>query len=262
MNIIDFHTHIYPAKIAEKATQATCDFYHITTDRTGTAEELIQRGTAAGISEYVILPVATKAAQVHSVNQFAVDQAKQHTVFHCFGTIHAATENMGEELDFILRSGLKGLKLHPDTQGFNTDDERLFPVYDYLAGKIPVLVHCGDPRYGFSRPERLRRVIKMFPKLQVIAAHLGGWSMFETAYEQLRDTDCFLDISSSTMFLSKEQMRHYVDGYGAERLLFGTDFPLWDPVKEVQTFLSLPLTEREKEQIAWQNAQKILTGCF
>lgn len=258
MKIIDFHAHIYPDNIAEKATHATSEFYNLSTDLTGTAANLIDRGNAAGISEYVILPVATKASQVHSINQFVINQAKQHPEFNCFGTIHAETENIEDEIEFIINSGLKGVKLHPDTQRFNTDDEHLYPVYDYMSGKIPLLVHCGDPRYTYSRPERLRKIIRMFPKLQVIAAHLGGWSMFDAAYDNLHDTDCFLDISSCTMFLPKEETVKYIRGYGADRILFGTDFPLWDPVHEVEVFLELPLTNNEKEKIAWHNAQKIL----
>lgn len=258
MKIIDFHAHIYPDKIADKATHATSGFYEIQTDLTGTAGQLIEKGTQAGISEYVILPVATKASQVHSINEFVIEQTKLHSCFHGFGTIHAETENKEEELEFLIRSGLKGLKLHPDTQGFNTDDERLFPVYDYIAGKIPVLIHCGDPRYAYSRPERLKKMIQMFPKLQVIAAHLGGWSMFDVAYENLRDTDCYLDISSCTMFLEREQVKKYINGYGADRILFGTDFPLWNPMTEVQTFMQLDLSERDREKIAYQNAQNIL----
>jgi len=53
-------------------------------------------------------------------------------------------------------------------------------------------------------------------------------------------------------------MVEYIRGYGAERLLFGTDFPLWNPVKEVEAFLSLPLRSDEQEKIAFHNAEKIL----
>ena len=67
MEIIDFHAHIYPEKIADKATQATGDFYNISPACTGTAESLISEGRKAGISRFVILPVATKPEQVRSI---------------------------------------------------------------------------------------------------------------------------------------------------------------------------------------------------
>lgn len=260
MKIIDFHAHIYPDRVAEKATQTTSAFYEVETVQVGSADGLVKRGTEAGISEFVILPVATKATQVRSMNKFVLSKKELYPQFHVFGTIHAETKNKEEELEFLMQSGIKGIKLHPDTQHFNIDDERLFPVYDYLSGKLPVLMHCGDPRFPYSHPERLKKVLHQFPDLQIIAAHWGGWKMYETGYEYLHDENCYVDLSSSTMELTPEQIRRYVDGFGSERILFGTDFPLWDPVREVETFLRLPLTDAEKENIAWRNAERLLSS--
>ena len=259
MKIIDFHAHIYPPKIAEKASLSTGEFYHITPAHSGTGEELLSVGKTAGISEFVLLPVATKPQQVHHINQFILDEVKSHRdEFHGFGTLHPDSENILAETDFIIKSGLQGIKLHPDTQLFNMDDRRLFEVFDNIQGKIPLLVHCGDRRFDYSHPRRLKNIIDNFPHLQVIAAHLGGWSLFEEGFEILKDTDCYLDISSTMMFLSPEQVTKYIHGYGAERILFGTDFPLWSPVDEVSRFGKLHLTENEFERIAYKNALAIL----
>ena len=258
MKIIDFHAHIYPPKIAEKASLSTGEFYHITPAHSGTSEELLSVGKTAGISEFVLLPVATKSEQVHHINQFILDEVKAHREFHGFGTLHPDSENILAETDFIIKSGLQGIKLHPDTQRFNMDDRRLFEVFDNIQGKIPLLVHCGDRRFDYSHPRRLKNIIDNFPHLQVIAAHLGGWSLFEEGFEILKDTDCYLDISSTMMFLSSEQVTKYIHGYGAERILFGTDFPLWSPVDEVSRFGKLHLTENEFERIAYKNALAIL----
>jgi hypothetical protein len=258
MRIIDFHTHVYPEKIAEKATASTCDFYSLKTDLVGTTKVLLEQGRQAGISDFVLLPVATKAEQVHHINAFIVDEVNRHTEFYGFGTLHAAMEDPFSEVAYIQSSGLKGVKLHPDIQRFPIDDERLFPVYDQLQGHMPVLIHCGDPRFDFSHPRRLRHVIDEFPKLQVIAAHLGGWSMFDTAFAYLKDTDCFLDISSCMMFLPPDRMRTYISGYGADRILFGSDFPLWDLQDQVDSFLRLGIGEADQEKIAFRNALRIL----
>lgn len=258
MKIIDFHAHIYPPKIAEKASLSTGKFYHITPAHSGTGEELLSVGKTAGISKFVLLPVATKSEQVHHINQFILDEVKAHSEFHGFGTLHPDSENILAETEFIIKSGLQGIKLHPDTQRFNMDDKRLFEVFDCIQGKIPLLVHCGDRRFDYSHPRRLKNIIDNFPHLQVIAAHLGGWSLFEEGFEILKDTDCYLDISSTMMFLSPEQVTKYIHGYGAERILFGTDFPLWSPVDEVSRFRKLHLTENEFERIAYKNAVDIL----
>lgn len=258
MELIDFHAHIYPEKIAGKATKATGDFYGITPACSGTGEELLSAGKSAGITRFVLLPVATKPEQVHHINIFIRDEAEKHSEFYPFGTIHPECESLQEETQFILDSGLYGIKLHPDTQCFNTDDKRLYEVFDIIQGKIPVLVHCGDIRFDYSHPRRLKKIIREFPHLQVIAAHLGGWSLFDEAFEILRETDCFLDISSTTMFLPNERTESLIHGYGAERILFGTDFPLWSPRTEVDTFNKLSLTSLEHDRIAYLNALGIL----
>ena len=258
LEIIDFHAHIYPEKIAEKATQATGDFYNIKPACCGTAQELLHTGKAAGISRFVLLPVATKPGQARHINMFIREQTAEHEEFYGFGTLHPECEDLMQEAEFILSSGLQGLKLHPDTQQFNTDDRRLYEVFDLIQGRIPLLVHCGDKRFDYSHPRRLKKVMDDFPRLQVIAAHLGGWSLFDQAYEILRDKNCYLDISSTMMFLPPEQVKRYIRAYGAERILFGTDFPLWDPANEVKSFMSLDLTDKERELIAWKNAIEII----
>ena len=106
--------------------------------------------------------------------------------------------------------------MHPDSQRFPIDDPRLFPMYDAVQGKIPVLLHMGDRRYNYSHPIKLQKILKLFPRLQVIAAHFGGYSMQETACELLRDTNCIMDVSSSIMFMKEGEAERYIRIYGAE----------------------------------------------
>lgn len=260
MDIIDFHTHVYPEKIAQKATDSTCGFYQLETELTGTSATLLEEGKKAGVSKFVLLPVVVKAEQTHSINEFIIEEVRKHSEFYGFGAMHILTENPVEEIEFIRKSGLKGIKLHPDIQGFAIDDPGLFPIFDCLQGRLPLLVHCGDPRYDYSHPRRLRKVIDNFPHLQVIAAHLGGWSVFDEALEYLVDTDCFVDMSSCFNVIPPESIERYIKAYGAERVVFGTDFPLWKPKEIVDDFMKLNLTAEEKEKIAFKNALRILEG--
>ena len=162
------------------------------------------------------------------------------------------------EIENIKKLGLHGVKMHPDTQKFNIDDERLFQMYDLIQGRLPIMLHAGDPRYSYSHPSRIRRILKMFPKLTVIAAHFGGWSLFDEAYENLKDTDCYMDVSSSLMFMSHSRAEKYISSYGADRMLFGSDYPLWSPAKELDAFLKLNLKDEEKEKILYNNAMNII----
>ena len=260
MKLIDFHTHIYPDAVAQKASDSIAQYYGLRgSGMDGRVETLLTRGKQAGISHYVVLPVGLKPDHVRHINEFILRQTAEHSCFTGFGTVHAAMAEPEAEIEFIGESGLKGIKMHPDTQRFDIDDPRLFPVYDLLRQKgLMAMIHMGDAIYDYSHPRRLRRVLKEFPGLRVMAAHFGGYSMYETAREQLWDTDCFMDISSSLMFMEKETALRYIRMYGPERLVYGTDYPLWDPITEVRRFLSLGLTDDETEQIAYKTAASIL----
>ena len=259
MKLIDIHTHIYPDEIALKATNSVRDFYGIgDQSMNGTESMLMQQGRAAGVSQFVILPVAIRPDRVKGINDFIVSRLEQNDSLIGFGTVHAAMEGMEEEVSRILDLGLKGIKMHPDSQRFAIDDLRLFPMYEAVQGKLPVMLHMGDHRYDYSHPIKLRRILSLFPRLQVIAAHFGGYSMYETACEQLKDTSCVFDVSSSLMFLPEGAAERYIRIYGAERMAFGTDYPMWDPVKEVDNFFRLKLTDAEFEQIGHKTAERIL----
>ena len=259
MKIIDIHTHIYPEKIARRATDSVRDFYQIDGEgMDGTVQMLRDRGAKAGISQYVVLPVSNTPSHVQSINDFILEQTKLHDDFIGFGTLHAEMEGLTDELERIVNMGLRGIKMHPDSQAFAIDDKRLFPVYEALQEKLPVMLHMGDPRYNFSHPVRLKRVLQLFPRLQVIAAHFGGYTMYHTARELLWDTNCVFDVSSSLMFMERGQAEKYINSYGAERMAYGTDYPLWDPVREVERFHQLDLTDEQFDQISHKTAERIL----
>jgi len=259
MKIIDIHTHIYPEAIAQKAAASIREFYDLDThEMDGTAATLLERGAQAGIDRFLILPVAMRPDRTRHINDFILEKLAQQPRFLGFGTIHAAMENLTDEVEYVMAKGLRGLKMHPDSQQFAIDDPRLFPAYESVSGKIPVMLHMGDKRYDFSHPARLKKVLKQFPNLQVIATHFGGYSMYETAFELLHDEDCVFDISSSMMFMDEGVAEKYIRSYGVERMAFGTDYPLWDPIVETKRFQQLKLTDEEFDQIGHKTAERIL----
>ena len=259
MKIIDIHTHIYPEDIAQKATNSVRAFYNIGTDgMDGTEAVLLRQGKEAGISQFVILPVAIRPDRVQGINDFIVDRVAKNDALIGFGTVHAAMDNMEAEVQRIMDLGLHGIKMHPDSQRFSIDDERLFPVFEQVQGKLPIMFHMGDRRYDYSHPARLKRVLELFPRLQVIAAHFGGYSMYEEAYVQLKGKDCFFDVSSSLMFMDEGVAESYINRYGAERFVYGSDYPMWDPQVEMERFLKLKLSDSQREQIAHKTAEYLL----
>ena len=259
MYFIDFHSHVYPDAIAPKAADSIREFYHLGDDAMDDkVQTLLEQGTKAGIEKFVILPVALRPSRTRHINDFILEEVAKEDRFYGYGTIHAGMENLCEEVEYIMANGLRGLKMHPDSQVFAIDDPRLFPVYDMIGDQLPILFHMGDHRFDYSHPARLRKVLDLFPKLKVIAAHFGGYSMYDTAAELLYDKDCFFDVSSSLMFMEEGVAEKYINHYGAQRFVYGSDFPMWDPVREMERFLSLKLTDAQKEQIAHITAEGIL----
>jgi predicted TIM-barrel fold metal-dependent hydrolase len=260
--IIDFHAHVYPNSIAPKAVVNVGNFYQIEMRCDGTVQTLLERGRLAGIDRFVIHSVAMTPAQVGRINQFIASVCAEHTQsFVGFGSLHKDAVDIVKDLRDMTALGLKGVKLHPDVQLFNLDDPALFPVYEEMQGKmnLPLLLHVGDYRYSYSHPSRLARLLDLFPKLTVVGAHFGGWSVYDLALEYLKDKNCFLDISSSIMYLGNKRAEELIRLYGAERMLFASDYPMWDPFEELNRFETLNLTREEKDMILYQNASSIFS---
>ena len=259
MYFIDFHCHVYPDAIAPKAADSIRKFYRLGDDyMDGRVQTLLNYGTKAGVEKFVILPVSLRPTNTRHINEFIIEQVAQEPRFFGYGTIHAGMQNLCEEVEYIMNHGLLGLKMHSDCQVFPIDDPRLYPVYDMVQDKLPILFHMGDQRYDYSHPARLRKVLDLFPKLQIIAAHFGGYTMYDIAAEELKDKDCFFDVSSSLMFMEEGVAESYINRHGAERFVYGSDFPMWNPVVEMERFQQLKLTDAQKEQIAHITAEGIL----
>ncbi|MDR2049756.1 MAG: amidohydrolase family protein [Treponema sp.] len=265
--VIDFHSHIYPEKIAAKAVVSTEAFYTIPAWGRGTPEDLAAAGRNGGIDRFVVFSAAAVPAQVASINNYIASVCAGGTktgrdagapVFTGFGTLHPGMENPGGEIERIKSLGLRGVKFHPDMQKFNIDDERMMKIYALLEGNLPVIFHTGDYRYSYSHPARLASVLDAFPRLTVVAAHFGGWSLFDLALEYFRERRCYFDLSSSIPYLGRRRAEELIRIYGAERMLFGSDYPIWDPGKCYKEFLELKLSSAEQERILSGTALEIL----
>ena len=254
----DVHAHIYPGKIAEKATASVGDFYDAAMESVGLPHVLAEKGSAAGIDRFVVCSVATKVAQVRSINEFIARKCAEYPAFVGLAAWHQDVEDVEGELDDIEQKGLKGIKLHPDFQEFMIDDEKMLPFYRAVhRRKLPILFHMGDYRTDFSSPRRLMNLLDKLPDLTCIAAHLGGYTEWETAKKELSGTNVYVDTSSSLFALTREQARESIEHFGVDHTLFGTDFPMWEPAGELQRFFALQLSEAENRAILYDNFARL-----
>lgn len=261
MTIIDTHAHIYPDAIALKAAKSIGEFYDIPMDLSGTLSELLSTGEKAGVSRWLVHSVAVTPSRVCSVNDFIMRSVNEHPdKLIGFATMHPDFEDVRGELTRAKAGGLKGVKLHPDFQHFCLDDAsaiEMFRIGSELG--LPFLIHTGDKRYPYSEPGRMARALDAVPQLKVICAHLGGWSVWEDAWRELAGrSNVWVDTSSSLYAIPPEDAAAVIRHYGADRVFFGTDYPMWKPDEELARFMAVPLTDEEREMILHKNFERFL----
>jgi len=259
--IINAHCHIYPQKIAARAVEGIKTFYGLDRSLNGMTDDLIKDGSKVGVTHYLVHSVATKPSQVRSINEFISYEVKTHAgMFTGFGALHPDSEDIEGDLKHLLELGLKGVKIHPDFQGFALDGKKAFELGAVIrdAG-IPVLIHCGDKRYSYSNPDQLIPFIKSLPGLTIIAAHFAGWSVWDEAYEKVAGRyDILVDSCSSLYAMTPERACDMIRRFGADKVLWGTDYPMWEHEPEMEMFNRLDLSESERRMILYDNAAKLL----
>lgn len=258
MKIVDVHCHIFPPKIAERAVEAIGQYYGAPMSGKGTVEDLLIEGKKVNLYKYIVHSTATKMEQVQSINDYIAGTTENYPEFIGFGTLHPLFPDIKSEVDRIISLGLKGIKLHPEFQNFIIDDANMMPIYEAIEGKLPILIHMGDKNSDASSPEKLKRVLKLFPALTVIAAHFGGYHRWNESMECLVGENVYFDTSSSLFMLDKETAKEIIKKHGANKMLFASDYPMWSIEEELKRFLSIDLTIEEQELILWKNASDLL----
>lgn len=260
--IIDFHCHIYPEKIAHKAIQSTGGFYGVECGECqGHARDLLQRCDEAGIGTCVIHSVATKPEQVRKINGFLAQTVEEYPGrFAAFGTIHQDSKDVETIVDEICALGFKGIKLHPDIQKVALNDPRCMRMFEACRGRLMVLFHAGDDRYSYSNPDEILPVLQAFPDVTFIGAHLCGYLVWEEAIAKIarRFDNLYVDCSSTSFRMDLERFRRYIEAFGTDRVLFGSDYPMWDPRAEYQIFKSLGFAPEVEAEILYNNAARLL----
>ena len=260
MEVIDAHCHIYPEKIVTRAVAGTDHFYGTVAACVGTAADLLAEHDEAGVDRAIVQSVATTPKQVASINRFIAETvAESASRLIGLGTLHQDSEDQEADVKHIVELGLHGVKLHPDIQNFKVDEPRAERIYELCAEyDLPLLLHTGDKRYDNSNPDRLLPMIRKYRNVTFIGAHFGGWSIWEDAWKELAgEPNLWVDCSSSFYMISVETAGEIIRHYGADRVLFGTDFPMWKPKTELDTFMKIDLTDDERRAILAENAKRV-----
>ena len=205
-------------------------------------------------------------------NRWACDVARDHaaiTPFVCADVLlFSGEENAAHVRDLAENEGARGVKLHSPAEGFFMGDERLWPTYAVCRELgLPVIGHSGPDLHGkgFAEPRAFGAVLKAFPEIPIVLAHMGGatWQQALEIAESYDNAffDCceVIEWTRSENGPSERELAQLIRDIGAERVMMGSDFPWYDLDQTVDRVMSLPLLSmEEKEGIIGANAERIL----
>lgn len=277
--IIDFHTHTFPNKVAQKAIEKLSNSANILNYTKGTYDDLLLSMKKDGIDYSVILPVATKAGQEKSINYSALElnQNFEETGIISFGAIHPDDEDYKNILRFLSNNGFKGIKLHPVFQNTYFNDIRYKRIIDCaVENNLIIVTHAGYdisfPGADFVSPSHILPIIKEMHPKNLVLAHMGGWDCFSEVLEEIAGSDVYFDTSFSLnplktpshadrdpqTFLPVQKFVKLVEKHGSDKILFGSDSPWTSQKESVELIKTSGLSQEDIKKILGQNAKNLL----
>ena len=266
--IIDFHTHVFPDRIAEKTIALLSEKGGIPPFSDGTCEGLLSRIREAGVDVAVTLPVLTSPTQFDSVVRFALELNRENEGksprLLSFAGIHPDCEDIEGKMAFLRESGFKGVKIHPDYQGVYINDERYIRIVAAAKKEDLIVVTHAGVDTGFRNcpirctPERALDLLRRVPYPKIVFAHLGGCEMQKEVLETLAGENVYLDTAYVLRFTDKEYMKKLLLRHGEDRILFASDSPWSDIKTDVEILKSFSLGKDAEEKIFCENAKALL----
>ena len=261
--IVDFHTHIFPEKIAVKTIRKLEAKAGVTAFADGREESLIQSMKKAGVDISVVLPVVTTPEQfdtAESINRFAAQY--QEGPILSFGGIHPACENYKEILRHVKSLGMKGIKLHPDYQNTFFDDIRYMRILDYASQLgLTTVVHAGiDIGYPDNVRCTIRGICKVLDEVgpkQLVLAHYGGYRLWEDVERYIAGRDVYLDTAYTADVIEDDIFRRILKKHGADKILFATDSPWSGQAESLAHIRRLVTDPQDLQKILGRNAQRL-----
>jgi len=258
--IIDSHTHICPEKVVDKAMAALEAAYGARPLMRPTVGNLLAHMDETGVDAAVICPVATSPNQVHSINRWMVSLAGDRLI--PLGALHPANPRWDEEIEFLIDHGIRGIKFQPHFQEFELLAPATLEKLEKIAGRLIVVLHAGQEIKPIAHvepiPERLLELHRRLPELQFVAAHLGGYQMWDEVEHYLVGENIYLDTAFIFNKASDQQIARIIRNHGPEHILFASDFPWQSPSEVLDGLNRLDLSEEQRTMILAGNATRLL----
>ena len=264
--VVDSHVHLYPDAIAAKVTASLSARFGNAPAFDGTVAGCAAKNRECGIAASLNLPVATSARQTAHVNEWAAgvnrSAAAGAGAVMSLAALHPDAADVHAALAAIAADGFAGVKFHPEYQQFRFNDAKMDGCWEEMSGLgLVAYLHAGgervfDPPYH-STPAEIRRLHERFPRLRIVAAHLGGFNMWDVAEATLCGSGVYLDLSHTFGWMDDAQILRMIARHGAGRVLFGSDAPWQDQGRTLRALLALGLPGADLRRICHLNAEEL-----
>lgn len=258
---IDFHTHAFPDRIAASAIPALEKEGNIKAFHNGTVAALLASMDRSGVDQAVICSIATRPGQFAGILQWS--RSIRSDRITPFPSVHPRDPQLLEQVRIIAEEGFKGIKMHSYYQDYSLDD----PALDELHGRMSELdlilvIHAGYdiayPRVRLADPKKIAAVCEKFPRLKLIATHLGGWDEWEDVEIELCGKPISMELSFALDELDPDRLRRILLKHPSEYLLFGSDSPWTDQKASLDRLTDLNLPDELFRKITRNNALQLL----
>ena len=266
--IIDFHTHIFPEKIAASTISALQAKSNNTPNTDGTDTGLISHMEQANVDISVSLPVLTKPTQFDSVVRFAKEindkYSNKSRKIISFAGIHPECDDIPAKMKLIKDSGFLGVKIHPDYQNTFINHEGYISILNQAKElDLIVVTHAGvdDGFKGFPikcPPELCAEVIKKTNHKKFVLGHYGAHKQWQKVLEILCDFDVYFDTAFTLGSIEENLFIDILNKHGEDKVLFATDCPWRNISSDLKIFNSYNLSQQTKDKILFKNALKLL----
>ena len=267
--IIDFHTHIYPDKIAQSTINTILRGSDFVPASDGTKNGLLKNMSVANVDVSINLPVLTKPSQFDSVAKFAIGLNEEFNAnkkgILSFAGFHPDCDNIKDKIKYLVSNGIKGIKIHPDYQNTYIDDDRYYNILKEAKDNgLVVVTHSGVDSGYVGKPIKCppEKVLKIIERLggydKFVLAHFGGKDLAVEVFSLLAGKNLYFDTALALDELPKSLFEKIVYKHGADKILFATDSPWISQLKYVDIIKSYDFDKVIEDKILYKNALNLL----
>lgn len=274
--IIDGHAHTFSSEVSSKIIQSFNKIYNIDfiNSGTGTVSDVLKVMNENNIA-YTIMANFAPPKILHDNNLWTINMSKKHKSLIPLVSFHPDMEgDLCILLEYYIEHGARGIKIHPMAQGFEPGHTGLKRLYEYCNSiRFPIVFHCGrvsNARLNeYSDIDRIIPVIEKYCHIPFILTHMADGNIEYVVSLANKYENVFFDTSivitgyppilkvNQPSWREDSTVESVIKEIGAEKVLFGSDYPWGSAKHDIERFIKMDLSEEQKKLILGENSKKL-----